>query len=183
MATPRKKTAASKATRAKPEKASATKGKRPTAKKKDEGAGAKVVLLSGGNPQIGKADGNEVVQKYIEAMPEWKREVGRRVDAIIEKAVPKVKKAVRWNSPLYGVEGWGWFLSYHCFAKYVKLTFFKGTSLVPMPPGESKTKETRYLDIRENDKIDEKHLLSWIKQAAAIPGWDGGSPKNGGVPL
>lgn len=137
-------------------------------------------LLSGGNPQIAKGDGDAPVQAYIEAMPEWKRDIGRQLDALIERTVPGVRKAVKWNSPFYGVEGQGWFVSYHCFNKYVKVTFFRGTSLDPMPPGESKTAETRYLDIREDGIPDEKQLASWLKQAAAIPGWDGGSPSAGG---
>lgn len=140
-------------------------------------------LLSGGNPQIAKGDGDAPVQAYIEAMPGWKRDIGRQLDALIERTVPGVRKAVKWNSPFYGVEGRGWFVSYHCFTKYVKVTFFRGTSLEPMPPGESKTAETRYLDIREDGIPDEQQLASWIEQAAAIPGWDGGSPKNGGVPM
>ena len=132
-------------------------------------------LLSGGNPQIPKGDGDAPVQAYIAAMPGWKSEAGRRLDRLIEKTVPDVRKAVKWNSPFYGVEGQGWFLSFHCFTKYVKVTFFRGTSLRPIPPGESKNKEVRYLDIHENDELDEKQLAAWIKQAAAIPGWDGSS--------
>jgi hypothetical protein len=128
-------------------------------------------LLSGGNPQIAKADGDAPVQEYIEAMPGWKRDVGRRIDELVVRTVPDVRKAVKWNSPFYGVEGKGWFLSYHCFTKYVKVTFFKGSSLSPIPPGESKDQNVRYLDIREDDEIDEKQFVSWIKQAAAIPGW------------
>ena len=137
-------------------------------------------LLSGGNPQIAKGDGDAPVQAYIAAMPDWKRDIGRQLDALIERSVPGVRKAVKWNSPFYGVEGQGWFVSYHCFNKYVKVTFFRGTSLDPMPPGESKTAETRYLDIREDGIPDEAQLASWLKQAAAIPGWDGGSPGAGG---
>ena len=130
-------------------------------------------LLSGGNPQIAKADGNAPVQAYIAAMPEWKRAVGKRLDALVEKLVPDVKKAVKWNSPFYGREGMGWFLSFHVFARYVKVTFFKGTSLKP-PPAGGVSKEGRWIDIHEDD-FDEKQLTSWIKQAAAIPGWDGSS--------
>jgi hypothetical protein len=148
----------------------------PTSKKQP-------TLLSGGNPQIAKGDGDAPVQAYIDAMPGWKRDIGRQLDALIERTVPGVRKAVKWNSPFYGVEGQGWFVSYHCFTKYVKLTFFRGTSLEPMPPGESKTAETRYLDIREDGIPDEQQLASWIEQAAAIPGWDGGSAKNGGVAM
>jgi hypothetical protein len=133
-------------------------------------AGAKPTLLSGGNPQIAKGYGNEPVQAYIAAMPGWKSEVGRRLDALIERTVPGVCKAVKWNSPLYGVEGQGWFLGVHCFTNYVKVSFFRGTSLDPVPPGPSKHKEVRYLDIRENDGFDEERLAAWIKQASALPG-------------
>src|SRR5262249_52193270 len=114
-------------------------------------AGGKPTLLSGGNPQIAKAYGDAPVQAYIAAMPSWKRDVGLRLDAIIARAVPEVYKAVKWNSPFYGIEGQGWFLSFHCFAKYIKVAFFRGTSLRPLPPGESKQKEVRYLDIHEDD--------------------------------
>jgi hypothetical protein len=124
------------------------------------------------------------VQAYIAAMPGWKRDVGRRLDALIVRTVPNVRKAVRWNTPFYGIEGQGWFLGFHVFTRYVKVSFFRGTSLRPLPPGESKTPETRYLDIHEDDTIDEKQLAAWIKQAASIPGWDGGSPRQyGGVAL
>ncbi|MFN0181563.1 MAG: DUF1801 domain-containing protein [Gemmatimonadales bacterium] len=130
----------------------------------------KVVLLSGGNPQIAKADGDAPVQAYIAAMPAWKRDVGKRLDALIERSVPQVRKAVKWNSPLYGIEGQGWFLSFHVFANYVKVAFFRGTSLRPTPPGPSKHKETRYVDIREGE-LDEAQMAAWVKQAAALPGW------------
>jgi hypothetical protein len=128
-------------------------------------------LLSGGNPQIAKGEGDAPVQAYIAAMPGWKRDVGRRLDALVARAVPDVKKAVKWNSPFYGVEGQGWFLSFHCFTRYVKVTFFRGTSLRPVPPGESKHADVRYLDIHEDDALDEKLVTSWIRQAAALPGW------------
>jgi hypothetical protein len=145
---------------------------------------AKPTLLAGGNPQIAKADGDAPVRAYIEAMPGWKRDVGRRLDALIVRNAPNLRKAVRWNSPFYGVEDQGWFLSFHCLTKYVKVAFFRGTSLRPLPPGESKSPETRYLDIHEHDQLDEKLVMSWIQQAASIPGWDGGSPRRyGGVPL
>jgi hypothetical protein len=130
-----------------------------------------VVLLSGGNPQIAKGDGDAPVQAYIAAMPGWKRDVGKRLDAFIVRTVPGVRKAVKWNSPFYGVEGKGWFLSFHVFTRYVKVTFFRGASLQPLPPGPSKDKNTRYLDIHEDDELDEKQLASWLKQAAALPGW------------
>jgi hypothetical protein len=128
-------------------------------------------LLAGGNPQIAKADGDAPVQAYIAAMPGWKSGVGRRLDALIMKTVPGVRKAVKWNSPFYGVEGQGWFLSFHTFTRYVKVTFFRGTSLRPVPPGESKHKDVRYLDIREDEPLDEARLADWIRQAAAVPGW------------
>src|SRR5262245_66671898 len=140
------------------------------ARKRKEGA---VVLLSGGNPQIAKADGDTPVQAYIAAMPDWKRDLGKRLDALIVRSVPNVCKAVKWNSPFYGIENQGWFLSFHVFTRYIKVTFFRGTSLHPLPPGESKQKQVRYLDIHEDDKIDEKQLAAWLKQAAAIPGWLG----------
>jgi hypothetical protein len=141
---------------------------KPAAKRK---AGQEVVLLRGGNPRIAKGDGDAPVQAYIEAMPGWKREVGRRLDALIGRAVPGVRKAVKWNSPLYGLPGRGWFLGLHVFAKYVKVAFFRGASLHPVPPGASKSRDTRYLDIREGDAIDDALLTSWIRQAAALPGW------------
>ena len=128
-------------------------------------------LLSGGNPQIAKGEGDAPVQAYIAAMPGWKRDLGRRLDALIARTVPGVRKAVKWNSPFYGVEGQGWFLNFHVFTNYLKLAFFRGTSLRPVPPGGSKHKEVRYLDIREADQLDEARLTSWIRQAAALPGW------------
>jgi hypothetical protein len=128
-------------------------------------------LLSGGNPQIAKADGDVPVQAYIAAMPGWKGDVGRRLDALIVRTVPDVQKAVKWNSPFYGIEGQGWFLNFHCFTKYVKVAFFRGTSLHPLPPGESKNKDTRYLDIHENDEFNQELVASWIKQASELPGW------------
>lgn len=131
---------------------------------------AQPALLSGGNPQIAKADGDAPVQAYIAAMPGWKGDVGRRLDALIVRTVPGVRKAVRWNSPFYGVEGRGWFLSLHCFTNYVKVAFFRGTSLRPVPPGASKSKDTRYLDIREQDQLDEAQLAAWVKQASQLPG-------------
>jgi hypothetical protein len=132
---------------------------------------AKPTLLSGGNPQIAKADGDAPVQAYIAAMPGWKRDLGHRLDALIVRTVPDVRKAVKWNSPFYGIEGKGWFLSLHCFTKYVKVAFFRGTSLRPLPPGESKQKEVRYLVIHEDDRLDEALIAMWIRQAAALPGW------------
>lgn len=130
----------------------------------------KPVLLSGGNPQIPKGDGDGPVQAYIAAMPGWKHDVGRALDALIERTVPNVCKAVKWNSPLYGVEAGSWFLSYHCFDKYVKVTWFRGTSLDPIPPGASKTPETRYLDVRQDEPFDEAQFTSWVRQASELPG-------------
>ena len=131
---------------------------------------ANPVLLAGGNPQIAKADGDAPVQAYIAAMPGWKRDVGRHLDALIEGAVPNVHKAVKWNSPFYGVEGQGWFLNFHCFTKYVKVAFFRGASLRPVPAGESKQKEVRYLNIHEGDELDEAQFAAWVKQASQLPG-------------
>ena len=130
----------------------------------------KPVLLSGGNPQIQKGYGDAPVQAYIAAMPGWKRDLGRRLDALIVRAVPGVYKAVKWNSPFYGFEGEGWFLSLHCFTKYVKVAFFRGSSLRPPPPGASKQKEVRYLDIHEHDQLDEARFVRWVKQASKLPG-------------
>jgi len=132
---------------------------------------AKSPLLAGGNPQIAKGEGDTPVQAYIAAMPGWKRDLGRRLDALIARTVPGVRKAVKWNSPFYGVEGQGWFLNFHTFTNYVKVAFFRGTSLRPVPPGESKHKEVRYLDIREDDQLDEAQMGKWIRQAAVLPGW------------
>jgi hypothetical protein len=141
-----------------------------TAPKLPSGTVAKPALLAGGNPQIAKADGDAPVQAYIAAMPGWKRNIGHRLDALIVRTVPGVRKAVKWNSPFYGVEGQGWFLDFHCFTKYVKVAFFRGTSLRPLPPGESKHKEVRYLDIHEDDQLDEAQLARWVKQASQLPG-------------
>jgi len=129
-----------------------------------------VVLLSGGNPQIAKGDGNAPVQAYIAAMPGWKSDIGRRLDALIARTVPGVHKAVKWNSPLYGVKDQGWFLGFHCLTKKVKVAFFSGTSLRPPPPGESTQKEVRYLDIHEDDQLDEAQFAAWVKQASKLPG-------------
>jgi hypothetical protein len=126
-------------------------------------------LLAGGNPQIAKADGDAPVQAYIAAMPGWKRDVGRRLDALIVRTVPGVRKAVKWNSPLYGVEGQGWVLGVHCLTKYVKVAFFRGTSLRPVPPAASKSKDTRYLDIHEDDQLVEAQLAAWVMQASQLP--------------
>ena len=139
-----------------------TEGARPS--------GAKPVLLAGGNPQIAKADGDVPVQAYIAAMPGWKRDVGRRIDQLIVRTVPEARKAVRWNSPFYGIEDQGWFLSYHCFNRYVKITFLRGDSLKPLPPVPSKVDNVRYFHIHEGEEIDEVLVTGWIRQAATQPG-------------
>ncbi|NIJ63452.1 hypothetical protein FHR20_000383 [Sphingomonas leidyi] len=128
-------------------------------------------LLSGGNPQIPKGEGDAPVQAYIAAMPEWKQRIGRAIDDLVMGSVPGVRKAVKWNTPFYGApDREGWFLAFHCFDRYVKLTFFRGTSLDPVPPGPSKQQGVRYLDIREEDGIDAPRLAAWIRQASALPG-------------
>ena len=129
------------------------------------------VLLAGGNPQIPKGDGDAPVQAYLAAMPGWKSERGRRLDALIVRTVPHVRKGVRWNSPFYGIEGQGWFLGFHCLTKYIKVAFFRGSALRPLPPGPSKDPNTRYLDIYEHDDFDEALLASWVRQASEQPGW------------
>lgn len=143
--------------------------KRPSRSGAKKGAKAKPKLLSGGNPQIAKAEGDAPVQAYIAAIPGWKQDVARRIDALIVRNVPRVRKAVKWNSPFYGVDGQGWFLAFHVFARYVKVTFFRGTSLVPAPSG-GRSKEARWIDVHEDD-LDEKQLSAWIRQAAVLPGW------------
>jgi hypothetical protein len=150
---------------------SATKSKSPpkAGAKAKAGASGAVVLLSGGNPQIAKADGHGPVQAYIAAMPGWKHDMGTRLDALIVSTVPNVRKAVKWNSPFYGIEGQGWFLSFHVFTRYIKVTFFRGTSLRPVPPGGT-SKDACWIDIHE-DNLDEAQLATWVKQAAALPGW------------
>jgi hypothetical protein len=140
-------------------------------KNKEPSGAAPPVLLSGGNPQIPKADGDAPVQAYVAAMPGWKRDVGAHLDALIVDVVPGVRKAVKWNSPFYGLDGQGWFLSFHCFTRYVKVTFFRGGSLRPLPPGESKHEEVRYLDIHEHDQLDQAQLADWVGQASRLPGW------------
>ena len=145
-------------------------------KKPKPRASGKPVLLTGGNPQIAKAEGDAPVQQYIAAMPGWKRAVGKRLDTLIVRSVPRVKKAVKWNSPFYGIEGQGWFMQFYVFTRYVKVTFFQGTSLKPVPPGGTpKSKETRWIDIYE-DGLDEAQFAAWVKQAAALPGWIPGQP-------
>lgn len=173
MASKTRKTNVSASSTKAPAKGAASKKKtanRGAPKAKAPGAGTEPVLLSGGNPQIAKGDGDAPVQAYIAAMPGWKGDVGRRLDALVERLVPHVRKAVRWNSPFYGVEGQGWFLSYHCFTKYVKIVFLRGTSLRPLPPVESKDPNTRYFHVHEEDQLDEELLATWIEQAARLPG-------------
>src|SRR5438046_1802355 len=154
-------------------KKSAKVAKKPAAKragaKAKPGAAKPVKLLSGGNPQIAKAYGDAPVQAYIAAMPGWKQGVGRRLDALIVGAVPNVYQAVKWNSPFYGIEGQGWFLGIHCFTKYIKVAFFRGALLRPLPPGESKQKEVRYLHIHEDDELNEAQFAAWVKQASNVP--------------
>src|SRR5687768_5403957 len=151
-------------------KKAATKRTAKKAAKSPSGKDAKPKLLSGGNPQIAKAYGDAPVQAYIAAMPGWKSAVGRRLDALIERVVPGVHKAVKYNSPLYGVDDQGWFLGLHCFTNYIKVAFFRGTSLRPVPPGESKHKEVRYFHIHEDDRFDEAQLAAWVKRASRLPG-------------
>ncbi|HET9326092.1 MAG TPA: DUF1801 domain-containing protein [Candidatus Eisenbacteria bacterium] len=141
----------------------------------------KPALLAGGNPKVAKAEGNAPVKAYLAAIPGWKRTVGRRLDALIVRTVPGVRKAVKWNSPFYGIEGQGWFLAFHVYTRYIKVTFFRGTSLRPVPPG-GKSKEGRWIDVHEDD-LDETQMAKWIRQAASIPGWNGGSNSSGGVAL
>jgi hypothetical protein len=148
-------------------KPAARKAKPSKARKTEKVA---VVLLSGGNPQIAKADGDAPVQAYIAALPGWKHDLGKRLDALIERTVPNVRKAVKWNSPFYGVEGQGWFLAFHVFTRYVKVTFYRGTSLRPVPPGGT-GKDARWIDLHEDDDLAKTHLAAWVKQAAATPGW------------
>jgi hypothetical protein len=164
-----KKTAA-KRTAAKGPATTAAKPRKTTAKSLSKPPSGKVTLLSGGNPQIAKGYGDAPVQAYIAAMPGWKSDIGRRLDALIARTVPGVHKAVKWNSPFYGLEGQGWFLSFHVFARYIKVTFFRGTSLHPVPPGASRMKDVRYLDIHEDDRLDEAQLTAWVKQASQLPG-------------
>jgi hypothetical protein len=162
--------------RASKRRQSATKSKSPpkAGAKVTPGASDAVALLSGGNPQIAKANGDAPVQAYIAAMPGWKRDLGMSLDALIVRNVPNVRKAVKWNSPFYGIEGQGWFLSFHVFTHYVKVTFFRGTLLRPVPAGGT-GKDARWIDIHEND-LDEARMAAWAKQAAALPGWVAGRP-------
>jgi len=144
--------------------------KKSAAKKSSPNKNSAAKLLSGGNPQIAKAYGDEPVARYIAAMPGWKHNLGARIDALVSAAVPKVCKAVKWNSPFYGLADDLWFLSFHCFAKYVKVTFFRGAQLKPVPPGASKQEDVRYLDIREGEAFDETQFTAWVRQASKLPG-------------
>lgn len=139
-------------------------------KKNAAKASKKPKLLSGGNPQIPLGYGDEPVQAYINAMPGWKKDVGRKLDALIERTVPNVTKAVKWNTPFYGLEGKGWFVGFHCITKYIKVAFFRGASLKPLPPVESKQKDVRYYHIFEDQGIDEAQFIDWVKQASTLPG-------------
>ena len=143
--------------------------KRKAATKTKTAPNKKPVLLAGGNPQIAKGEGDAPVQAYIKAMPGWKRDVGRRLDELIARTVPGVHKAVKWNSPFYGNAGDGWFANFHCYPRYIKVAFFRGASLEPLPPGESKHKDVRYLDVGQND-LDERQFVAWVKQASKLPG-------------
>ena len=156
-------------------KKSPIKRKTKTSIKKPKAGKKRPVLLSGGNPQIAKADGDAPVQAYIAAMPGWKRDLGKRLDALIMRNAPKAQKAVKWNSPFYGIEGQGWFLAFHVFTRYIKVTFFNGASLRPVPPNGSTHQNVRYVDIHEGE-FDEAQMAAWVKQAAALPGWSGGRP-------
>ena len=147
------------------------KSSKKSAKRAAERAPAQPRLLSGGNPQIPKGDGDAPVRAYVSAMPGWKRDVGRRLDALVVRTVPDVRKAVRWNTPFYGLEGRGWFLAFHCMTKYIKVTLFRGTSLRPIPPVASKLKAVRYFHVHEDDELDEELVASWIRQASELPGW------------
>ena len=148
----------------------------PQTKPVARSGGKRAVLLSGGNPQIAKAEGDAPVQAYIAVIPGWKRDIGKQVDALITRTVPGVRKAVKWNSPFYGVEGKGWFLSFHVFARYAKVTFFAGASLRPMPPGAGKDEQVRWIDVDEGG-LDEAQMEKWVKQAARLPGWDPSQPR------
>lgn len=149
-----------------------TKNSRKVAKKAMKKTAKKPALLSGGNPQIAKADGDAPVQAYIAAIPGWKKDIARRLDGLVARAAPKARKAVKWNSPFYGMEGRGWFMAFHVFTKAIKVTFFMGASLDPVPGGGT-GKDSRWIDIHEDD-LDEKKMTAWIKQAAALPGWGKG---------
>jgi hypothetical protein len=145
-------------------------GQETRAERANSAERAPVKLLSGGNPQVAKGDGDAPVQAYIAAMPGWKHDLGKRLDALIVRTVPNVHKAVKWNTPFYGIEDQSWFLGFHCMTKYIKVAFFRGKSLRPLPPGESKQKEVRYIDIHEDDEFDEVQFVDWVKQASQLSG-------------
>jgi hypothetical protein len=170
--------ATEKARRKKTTKASASASRKPAASARRGAASraaARPKLLSGGNPQVAKADGDAPVQAYIAAIPGWKRDAARRLDALVVRTVPGLRKAVKWNSPFYGVEGQGWFLSFHCFTHYVKVTFFMGSSLRPAPPVGSRDPNVRYFHLNEGDELDETLVAGWMRQASKLPGWSPGA--------
>jgi hypothetical protein len=171
---PKAKTAARASKSKSPTKSAPSKKSKASASATKPGASTAgpVKLLSGGNPQIAKADGDAPVQAYIAAMPGWKCDFGKRLDALIMRSAPRAQKAVKWNSPFYGIEGQGWFLSFHVFTRYVKVTFFSGASLRPVPSGSGKDPNARWIDVYEDDDFDEAQMAKWVKQAAAIPGWN-----------
>jgi hypothetical protein len=169
-------TAKTKSTGSKAAKTMTKPSKRKAKAKSSKKARSKVVLLSGGNPQIAKAEGDAPVKAYIAALSGWQRDAAKRLDALVVRILPGVKKAVKWNSPFYGVEGNGWFMGVHVFAKYLKVAFFYGAALRPVPPVESKDKNTRYAHIHEGDTLDEAQWQTWLSQAAAMPGWHPGKP-------
>ena len=154
----------------KPSKKPVKAAKAAKPKKSPAKQSAKPKLLSGDNPQIAKGYGDAPVQAYIAAIPGWKQDLAHRIDALIVRAVPKTQKAVKWNSPFYGMDDKHWFMSFHCFARYIKVAFFRGVSLNPMPPGTSKQKDVRYLDVHEDDELDEAQFIAWVKQASKLPG-------------
>jgi hypothetical protein len=170
---PAKRPTGAKTKRSTAKRATAATSTRPakTKSKAPKRAVKKTKLLAGDNPQIRKGEGDAPVKAYIAAIPGWKQDVARKLDSLIKGVVPKANKAIKWNSPFYGIEGKGWFLSFHCFSKYVKVAFFRGAALRPVPPGESKHKDVRYLDIHEDDELDAAQLKKWVRQAAALPGW------------
>ncbi len=157
--------------KSRPTSKSVAKAKSPPAAKDTSTDSGKVKLLTGGNPQIAKADGDAPVQAFIAAMPGWKSDVGRWIDDVIVKTCPNIRKAVKWNSPFYGIEGQGWFAGFHCCTKYIKFAFFRGALLHPVPPGESKQEEVRYFHFYQDTPLDEAQFAAWVTQAAALPGW------------
>jgi hypothetical protein len=127
-------------------------------------------LLSGGNPQIPKGYGDAPVRAWLAALPAWKKAAARKLDSLVTRSVPGVGKAVKYNSPLYGIDGRTWFLSLHAFDRYIKVTFFRGTQLDPVPPVASKMPRVRYFHLHETDSLPADLFASWVKQAAMLPG-------------